>query len=76
MELADTVTAVDATAKAQAALAIITEQTADVQGQFARESSTAAGAAAIICANVHGPASLPSFGAAPATVTYFSVIAM
>lgn len=46
MGLADTVTEVDGYARAQATLALITEQTADVQGQFARESDTAAGAAA------------------------------
>src|SRR5690606_19832279 len=37
-------------AKLQATLAILTEQTADAQGQFAREADTAAGAAQIATA--------------------------
>lgn len=41
--LADTTSKVDANAKAQATLALITEQSADAQGQFAREAGTAAG---------------------------------
>jgi hypothetical protein len=45
MGLAETVTQVDGMAKAQATLALITEQTADVQGQYGRELDTAAGAA-------------------------------
>lgn len=50
MGLAETTSVVDAQAKAQATLAIIMEQTVDVQGQFARESDMAAGAAAIATA--------------------------
>lgn len=46
MGLASSATAVDANAKAQAALALIFERTADAQGQFAREADTAAGAQA------------------------------
>lgn len=41
--LAASKTEIDANAKAQATLALIMEQTADVQGQFAREADTAAG---------------------------------
>jgi hypothetical protein len=44
--LAATTSSVDANAKAQAVLALITEQSADAQGQFARESDTALGAQA------------------------------
>jgi len=39
--------ALDANAKAQATLALITERSASAQGQFAREADTASGAAAI-----------------------------
>jgi hypothetical protein len=42
--LADTTSAVDANAKAQATLALIMEQSADSAGQFAREADTLAGA--------------------------------
>lgn len=45
--LAETTSSVDENAKAQAILALITEQSADAQGQFAEESDTAAGKAAI-----------------------------
>lgn len=41
MGLARTTTEVDDNARAQALLALITEQSADAQGQFARESNTA-----------------------------------
>ncbi len=44
--LAATTSQVDANAKAQATLALITEQSADAQGQFGRESDTAQGAMA------------------------------
>lgn len=44
--LAENASSVDLNARAQAALAIIYERTTDVQGQFARESDTAAGKAA------------------------------
>lgn len=47
---------IDANAKAQATLALITQQTADVQGQFAREANTAAGAAAIAAAQAEDSA--------------------
>lgn len=43
MGLADSTSSVDANAKAQATLQLITEQSADAQGQFAREAGTAAG---------------------------------
>lgn len=43
--LAATTREVDEAAKAQALLALVLEQSADAQGQFARESDTAAGAA-------------------------------
>ena len=45
MGLADTASSVDGYARAQATLALITEQSVDVQGQYAREADTAAGAA-------------------------------
>jgi hypothetical protein len=45
--LAATTSQVDAQAKAQATLALITEQSADAQGQFAREAGSAAGSMAI-----------------------------
>lgn len=41
--LADSATEVTGNAKAQAALALITERSADAQGQFGREADTAAG---------------------------------
>ena len=47
MGLADSTSNVDQNARAQAALAIIAERSADAQGQFARETDTAAGKAAI-----------------------------
>lgn len=43
MGLAESTSAVDANAKAQATLALIMEQSADAQGQFAREGDTLAG---------------------------------
>lgn len=48
--LAATTSAVDEQAKAQALLALITEQSADAQGQFAREAGSAAGSAQIASA--------------------------
>lgn len=48
--LAESTTEVDALARAQAALTIITEQSADAQGQFAREADSAAGQAQIASA--------------------------
>ena len=48
--LAESTTEVDANAKAQAALALITEQSANAQGQFAREQGTTAGQMAITAA--------------------------
>lgn len=50
MGLAATTSQVDAHAKAQATLALIMEQSADAQGQFARETDTAAGSMAIASA--------------------------
>lgn len=44
MGLAESTSQVDAQAKAQATLALITEQSADAQGQFAREAGSASGA--------------------------------
>lgn len=51
MGLATSTSTVDQHAKAQATLALITERSADAQGQFGRESDTAAGAAARASAN-------------------------
>lgn len=48
--------ALDANAQAQAALALITEQTAKVQGQFARESDSASGSATIAAAKAQDSA--------------------
>ena len=48
--LAASTTAVDENARAQALLAAITEQSADAQGQFAREADSAAGSAQIASA--------------------------
>lgn len=45
--LAETTAEVDSNAKAQAALSLITEQSANAQGQFAREQGTTAGQMAI-----------------------------
>lgn len=50
MGLADSTTQVDLSARAQAALALITERTADAQGQFGREAGMAAGQQAILAA--------------------------
>lgn len=50
MGLASSTTEVDGNARAQAALALITEQTAQAQGQFAREAETASGKSAILAA--------------------------
>lgn len=54
--LAASTTEVSAQARAQAALAIITEQSADAQGQFARESDSAAGQAQIAAAKTEDAA--------------------
>lgn len=54
--LAASTSAVDQNAKAQATLALITERSADAQGQFARESETAAGQAAISAAKAENAA--------------------
>jgi hypothetical protein len=48
--LAASTTAVDENARAQALLALIAEQSADAQGQFAREADSAAGSAQIAAA--------------------------
>ena len=48
--LAETTSQVDANAKAQATLSLITRQSADAQGQFAREAGAAAGSMAIAAA--------------------------
>jgi hypothetical protein len=50
MGLAKSTSEVDANAKATATLALITEQTADAQGAFARETDTVAGSAAVMSA--------------------------
>ena len=50
MGLADATGKIDANAKAQATLALITEQTTDAQGAFARETDTVAGSAAVMSA--------------------------
>lgn len=50
MGLASTTTEVDANARAQATLALITEQSADAQGQFARETDSTSGRLAIASA--------------------------
>jgi hypothetical protein len=50
--LAASTSQVDAQAKAQAVLALVTEQSADAQGQFAREAGTAAGQMAIASAEI------------------------
>jgi hypothetical protein len=54
--LAASTSAVDQNAKAQATLALITERSADAQGQFAREADTAAGQAAISAAKAENAA--------------------
>lgn len=48
--------AIDAHAKAQAVLALVTEQSANAQGQFGRESGTAAGQLAISSAEANNAA--------------------
>ncbi len=58
--LYDGVGALDANGRAQATLALITERSAGAQGQFARESTTAAGAQAIAAASAEDAAA--SFG--------------
>jgi hypothetical protein len=50
--LAESTDAVDDNAKAQALLALVTEQSADAQGQFAREADSVAGKAQIAAASV------------------------
>lgn len=52
MGLAESTANVDANARAQATLALIVEQSADAQGQFAREADTTAGAMARAQANM------------------------
>src|SRR5690554_39822 len=52
MGLAATEREVDENARAQAILALVTEQSADAQGQFARESDTVAGKAQITAAKL------------------------
>ena len=54
--LAASTSAVDQNAKAQATLALITERSADAQGQFGREAETAAGQAAIAAAKAENSA--------------------
>lgn len=72
--LAESESSVSNYAKAQSALAIIMEQTAGAQGQFARESDTAAGQAAISAAKVEdsaaslGEALLPIYAKIAETV--------
>lgn len=67
--LARSTGSVDANAKAQATLALITEQSADAQGQFAREADTAAGKQARLSASFEnlkaaiGEGALPVFEA-------------
>lgn len=50
--LATSTSKVDANAKAQATLALISERTANIQGQFGREADTAAGRAATFQAKI------------------------
>lgn len=50
--LADTTSEVDENAKAQALLALVTEQSADAQGQFAEEIDTVAGQAQVAAASI------------------------
>jgi hypothetical protein len=65
---------VDAYSRSQAAMALILEQTADAQGQFARESDSAAGAAQIAAAQTEdaaaslGDALLPIYSRAAEVV--------
>jgi hypothetical protein len=67
MGLAESTSKVGAQAKAQATLALITEQSAKAQGQFAREADTATGASAIAAAQAEntaaslGDATLPIY---------------
>lgn len=56
MGLAESTSQVDLNARAQAALQIIMERSADAQGQFAREAQTAAGAQAIAAAEAENAA--------------------
>lgn len=56
MGLATSTNAVDSNAKAQAALALIMDQSTSAQGQFARESETASGQAAIAGAKMEDAA--------------------
>ncbi len=60
--LADSTSKVDLNARAQAALAIIMERSADAQGQFAREAGSAAGQTAIATAKAEDAAA--DFGSA------------
>lgn len=63
--LADTTASVDANAKAQATLALITEQSADALGQFGREADTAAGAQARMKAELENAVAALGQGVAP-----------
>ena len=54
--LAASTSSVDQQAKAQATLQLITERSADAQGQFAREADTAAGQSAIAAAKMENSA--------------------
>lgn len=56
MGLAESTSQVDMNARAQATLALIMEQSASAQGQFAREADTAAGQAAIASAKTEDAA--------------------
>ena len=68
--LAETTRSVDDNARAQAALSLITQQTANAQGQFGREAETAAGKAARFSAELEnqrakiGEVLLPIFATA------------
>jgi hypothetical protein len=63
--LAASTSQVSANAKAQATLALITEQSADAQGQFAREANTAAGAQARMKAELENTVAALGQGVAP-----------
>lgn len=63
--LAATTSEVSANAKAQATLALITEQSADALGQFGREANTAAGAQARMKAELQNAVAALGQGVAP-----------
>lgn len=65
MGLASTKSELDANAKAQATLAIIMEQTSDIQGQFGREANTAAGQQARLKASMEDLAAAIGEGVLP-----------